>query len=56
MSTASPARTTLKNSRLAYGNIITLMGDGTLVYRLPYNGNVVAFKMARRQGARRAHI
>src|SRR5271166_4760883 len=27
-----------------------------LVYRLAYNGDVVAFKMGRRQGARRAHI
>ena len=27
-----------------------------LVYRLTYNGDVVAFKMGRRQGARRAHI
>jgi hypothetical protein len=26
-----------------------------LVYRLAYNGDVVAFKMGRRQGARRAH-
>jgi ABC-type glycerol-3-phosphate transport system permease component len=28
----------------------------TLVYRLVNNGDVVAFKMGRRQGARRAHI
>ena len=28
----------------------------TLVHRLAYNGDVVAFKMGRRQGARRAHI
>ena len=27
-----------------------------LVYRLAYNGDVVAFKMGRRQGARREHI
>ena len=27
-----------------------------LVYRLTNNGDVVAFKMGRRQGARRAHI
>jgi hypothetical protein len=27
-----------------------------LVHRLAYNGDVVAFKMGRRQGARRAHI
>jgi hypothetical protein len=27
-----------------------------LVYRLAYNDDVVAFKMGRRQGARRAHI
>jgi hypothetical protein len=27
-----------------------------LVYRLTYSGDVVAFKMGRRQGARRAHI
>ena len=27
-----------------------------LVHRLANNGNVVAFKMGRRQGARRAHI
>jgi hypothetical protein len=27
-----------------------------LVHRLTYNGDVVAFKMGRRQGARRAHI
>ena len=27
-----------------------------LVYRLANNGGVVAFKMGRRQGARRAHI
>jgi hypothetical protein len=30
--------------------------DAELVYRLTYNGDVVAFKMGRRQGARRAHI
>jgi hypothetical protein len=28
----------------------------SLVYRLVNNGDVVAFKMGRRQGARRAHI
>jgi hypothetical protein len=27
-----------------------------LVYRLAYNDDIVAFKMGRRQGARRAHI
>ena len=27
-----------------------------LVHRLAYNGDVVAFKMGRRQDARRAHI
>ena len=27
-----------------------------LVHRLAYNGDVVAFKMGRRQGVRRAHI
>jgi hypothetical protein len=27
-----------------------------IVHRLTYNGDVVAFKMGRRQGARRAHI
>ena len=29
---------------------------GALVHRLAYNGDVVAFKMGRRQGARREHI
>ena len=29
---------------------------GILVYRLAYNSDGVAFKMGRRQGARRAHI
>jgi len=27
-----------------------------LVYRLAYNGAIVALKMGRRQGAKRAHI
>ena len=30
--------------------------DQMLAYRLVNNGDVVAFKMGRRQGARRAHI
>ena len=33
-----------------------LCASGTLVHRLAYNDDVVAFKMGRRQGARRAHI
>jgi hypothetical protein len=33
-----------------------LAGFPYLVYRLANNGDVVAFKMGRRQGARRAHI
>ena len=28
------------------------LGEEALVYRLAYNGNVVAFKMGRRQGKR----
>jgi len=28
----------------------------SIVYRLTYNDDIVAFKMDRRQGARRAHI
>ena len=32
------------------------MSNVSLVHRLTYNGAVVAFKMGRRQGARRAHI
>jgi len=32
------------------------LGEEVLVYRLAYNDDVVAFKMGRRQGARRAHI
>jgi hypothetical protein len=31
-------------------------GRFLLVHRLAYNGDVVAFKIGRRQGARRAHI
>ena len=37
------------------GTSVQSVGWG-VVHRLAYNGDVVAFKMGRRQGARRAHI
>ena len=45
-----------------FGEILLDFGPTELVYRLTYNGDVVAFKMGRRQGGpsrtgvRRAHI
>jgi hypothetical protein len=33
-----------------------LTNPKVVVYGLAYNGDIVAFKMGRRQGARRAHI
>jgi heterodisulfide reductase subunit A-like polyferredoxin len=39
------------------GNSVGLLEKAAeLVHRLAYNDDVVAFKMGRRQGARRAHI
>jgi hypothetical protein len=36
-------------------NRVEITHQGVLVHRLAYNSDVVAFKMGRRQGARRAH-
>jgi hypothetical protein len=51
-----PARTVAHQAKIRSSAWDTSHGDGVLVYRLSYNGDIVAFKMGRRQGARRAHI
>ena len=44
------------NSHFSTNHLRGLENIIVLVHRLAYNGDVVAFKMGRRQGARRAHI
>jgi hypothetical protein len=39
-----------------HGDLAYDDGYCLLVYRLAYNDDIVAFKMGRRRGARRAHI